>query len=366
VKRILIVKMWALGDVLVATPLLRALKALYPDCSISWLVEQRYAGVVADNPLIDDVISIDWRSWQKDFRYGKVFPYIRTGVEIRQELKRRNFDIEICLTPDKWWCVWFHAAPMRIALFPTNKPGLLARFYTDIILRQPGSTTHHIDRNLQPMQILGDSGPYDRRIVFAVTVQNEQIVKRFLDGLHGFNPEKPYVIFHPGTSQKTKCWPTNNFAVLAALLIGQTQVIVTGSSEDRDLAEQIKGATACEGVFVAAGWLGSIGETAALIKGALGVVTGDTSILHIASALEIPTVAIYGSTRPNEYASLFDKTVTLFDDSLTCSPCYNSACLLVGAEHLQCLTRITPETVYNGLLSLVSFSDLADPSTDFS
>ena len=64
-QRILIVKMWALGDILMATPLLRALKREYPDCSISWLVEKDQAGILKGNPFIDEVIDFDSGTWRQ-------------------------------------------------------------------------------------------------------------------------------------------------------------------------------------------------------------------------------------------------------------------------------------------------------------
>jgi ADP-heptose:LPS heptosyltransferase len=346
--------MWALGDILVATPLLTALKKQFSGCEISWLVDKDYVGAVADNPLIDDIVSIDWRSWQKDFRYGNLLSYILTGLRISQDLKRRKFDIVISLTPDKWWCLWFNCAPVRLALFPSNKPGFLAKFYTHFLLRQPGSTDHHVDRNLSVLQLLGIDGPYDRRLVFGIAENNRGAAQQFLADQPDSASIGRYVVFHPGTSQKTKCWSTDYFAALADLAAPDLRVIITGSKSDRVLAEEIKSqANTKQSIVIAAGELANMGQTAALIQGASAVVTGDTSILHIASALNIPTVAVYGSTRPNEYVPLFGSNALLYDDTVTCAPCYKSSCALVGKEHLSCLRKITPPVVYERLISLI-------------
>jgi ADP-heptose:LPS heptosyltransferase len=353
-KRILIVKMWALGDILVATPILTALKARFPDCKISWLVDKKYRGAVDGNPLIDEVISIDWTAWQRDFRYGNLWKYFAAGRLIRRDLQRRNFDIQISLTPDKWWGVWFNCAPIRIALFPSEKPGILGMFYTDVIIRFPGSTDHHIDRNLLVMNPLGGSGDYDRRIVFGVTDEDNQVAEQFLAQHFNRHSGSRYVVFHPGTSQRTKCWPASNFASLADLVSRSLNVVITGSPAEQGLAEEIKRiAVNRESIVIAAGQLANLGQTGALVKNAAAVVTGDTSLLHISSALNIPTIAIYGSTRPNEYAPLFGSNELLYDDTVSCAPCYKSTCSLPAEEDLLCLKRITPQIVSKSLFSIL-------------
>jgi ADP-heptose:LPS heptosyltransferase len=128
------------------------------------------------------------------------------------------------------------------------------------------------------------------------------------------------------------------------------KVVITGSHSDQRIANNIKSHSENnKSIVIAAGEVKRLGQTGALIKGAIGVVTGDTSILHISSALNIPTVAIYGSTRPNEYTPLFGKNVLLYDENTPCAPCYSSSCALTGKKHLKCLKAVTAESVLDKL-----------------
>jgi heptosyltransferase-2 len=97
----------------------------------------------------------------------------------------------------------------------------------------------------------------------------------------------------------------------------------------------------------------TIGQTAALIAQATAVVTGDTSVLHMASALETPVVGIYGSTRPGDNIPQFGPHALLYDDTISCAPCYKSRCPLTGSDHLRCQKAVTPERVLSAIETLL-------------
>jgi ADP-heptose:LPS heptosyltransferase len=345
--RILIVKMWALGDILLATPLLRALKGHYgEDCSITWLADHRYAGVLEGNPLVDEVIAFDSPLWRRYYRYGQWLSYGRMSSAMRRDLLARRFDIVINLTAEKWWSIWFQVAPVRVGLFPRLQPGLIGRLYTHAVPR-PAKPMHNSDHYLLAAESLGISGPHDRRMVAAASTADRAGVESFLRAQPGFVPERPLVILHPGTSQETKCWPTEHFAALADSLLNDFTVVVTGSPAEGEMARDIVEKMGARGgeAIVAAGTLPRIGHLVAMTERAAVVVTGDTSALHIASAVDTPVVCVYGSTRPDDNRPQFGTNVLLFDDAIPCAPCHKSHCALSGGERLQCLRAVTPERV---------------------
>jgi len=82
-------------------------------------------------------------------------------------------------------------------------------------------------------------------------------------------------------------------------------------------------------------------------------VTGDTALLHIASALGRPLVGIYGSTRPGDNAPLFGPHVLLYDDHVFCAPCYREHCPLAGDNFLKCQKAVTPNQVLAAMETLL-------------
>lgn len=350
-KRILIVKFWAMGDILMATPILRALKAAWPDCHVSWLVDMAYADVLHHNPFLDEVIPFDSGAWRREFRYFRVGPYWKMSRRLQDDLRARRFDIVLNLTAEKWWGLWLGVAPVRIGLFPTPHLGWMRRFYTEAIPRPAKAPSHNSRHYLRVVRALGIEGPFDERLALGVSPESVARAEAFLCAQPGYDPAKPLLLLHPGTSQASKCWPAASYAAVAKRLKERFSVVVTGSPRERALAEEVvRGAGTG---IVAAGELTHLGDTAALAARAAVVVTGDTSMLHIASALETPLLGIYGSTRPADNAPLFGSQRLLFDDSVPCAPCKLARCPLGGADHLRCQRAITPERVVSALNELL-------------
>ena len=363
-KRILIVKLWALGDILMATPLLRALKRQWPDCEITWLADKGYAGVLEDNPLLTGVIPFDSGAWRRHWRYGRFWSYWRMSQALRRDLRRRRFDVVINLAGEKWWSVWFNVAPITVGLFPRAEPGRMGRLYTHALPRADNPWVHNTTHYLRPAAALGIPGPYDERMVMGLSPRHRAAVRDFLRRQLGYDPRKPLVVLHPGASQDSKCWPAASFAAVAATLHGRFNVVLTGSPKERALAEAIVAAlpAGTPPPLIAAGRLPHIGQTAALVAQAAAVVTGDTSVLHISSALGTPLVGIYGSTRPGDNAPLFGPRVLLHDDSVPCAPCYKADCPLRGDAHLRCQRAITPAQVLAGLDTLLKETHELSPA----
>lgn len=354
-SRILIVKLWAIGDILLATPLLTALKKGFPGSSITWLVDRRYAGILEGNPLIDEVIAFDSETWRAHFRRGNVLAYLGMSRALVRSLKRRQFDIAINLAGEKWWAAWFNIAPVRIGLFPRPRVGLMGRIYTRAIPRALNPRLHNSRHYLLPAKELGIPEPYDEQIVVGIPERARRSAKEFLAADLRYDPRKPLVVLHPGASQESKRWPPKYYAATAARLAGGHNIVVTGSPAERDLAEEIAAhmPAGAPAPIVAAGALSGILETGALVEMAAAVVTGDTSVLHIASALGTPLVAIYGSTRPGDNAPLYGEHRLLFDDAVSCAPCYKADCRFHGDNRLRCLHSVTPAQVLAALEELI-------------
>ena len=354
-NRILIVKLWALGDILMATPLLTALKRRWPECQITWLADTHYAGVLEDNPRLHEVIPFDSGTWRRHWRYGRFLPYARMSWALREDLRRRRFDAVINLTAEKWWSVWFNVAPVTVGLFPSAEPGRMGRRYTHAIPRADSPSVHNTTHYLRPAAALGIPGPYDEHLVMGVSAGHAAAVRDFLCDQPGYDPNKPLIVLHPGASQGTKCWPAASFAAVAAALGDRFNLVLTGSPSERPLAEAVLAAlpAGASPPLVAAGRLPAIVQTAALVRQAAAVVTGDTSVLHIASALGTPLVALYGSTRPGDNVPQFGPRFLLYEDSVPCAPCYKARCPLRGDAYLRCQHAVTPSQVLKALETLL-------------
>jgi heptosyltransferase-1 len=360
--RILIVKMWAIGDILMATPLLRALHRQYPGCEITWLADKRYAAILDGNPMLHDVIAFDNRLWQKRFRYGQIVPYLKMTMDMRRDLNRRKFDLVINLTAEKWWAVWFQCAPVSVGLFPRPVPGYMGKLYTKAVRRSLDIWLHNSEHYILPAPALGIPGPYDRRMSVPERPEDEVFVRNFLAGQPGYRPDLPTVVLHPGTSQASKCWPVDYFAALVDKIGDAANVVITGGPGEETLAQSIvdlvrisspsslgrgaeeRGGVGSAPISTAAAF--DLRQTAALVKMASVVVTGDTSVLHIASAVETPFIGVYGSTRPGDNAPFFGEHTYVYNENVKCSPCGHADCPLKGEDFMKCMRTVTVDSVY--------------------
>ena len=360
-KRVLIVKLWALGDILMATPLLIALHRGDPEVRITWIADAQHAAILKDHPLIDELIAFDTGNWRRLLRAGRCGQWLAEARRLHGEMRRRQFDAAINCHPEKWWTWILCAAPVRIGLFPTTRLPLTRWLYTQALPKV--KSLHNTDDYLRTVQALGVPGPFERSMNVSVSPQDRAEARAFLQNCAAYRPGLPMIILHPGTSQPSKCWPTESFARVAAGL-PNFNVVVTGSPREAALAEAIADALppGTPPLLNAVGKLPGIGAAAALVQHSAAVVTGDTALLHIASALGTLLVGIYGSTRPGDNAPLFGPQVLLFDDTVPCAPCYREHCPLAGREFLRCQKAITPAQVLAAIQRLLKETHERSPS----
>ena len=351
-RRILIVKLWALGDLLMATPLVTALRAQSPSVHIAWLADARNADLLEGQPGIDEVIRIDSGRWRRKLRKGDVLGWLKEAGFWRRGLGARRFDAVINCHPDLWWTRILCPVPLRVGLFHAAKPSLLGRLYTHAVPKP--KNVHNTDYYLEGAKALGFSGPFVRHMRFEVLPEATSEAQAFLSAAEGYDPNLPLLALHPGTSQEPKSWLPEHFAAVAARLTPRFNIVITGSPNEAALASAVC-ALLPPGTrlpLIAAGRFRSIGATAALIQQAAALVTGDTSALHLASALGTPLVGIYGGSRPGDNAPLFGPHALLFDDTVPCAPCYKERCPLRGSEHLRCQRAVSPGQVLAALETL--------------
>lgn len=352
-KRLLLIKLWASGDILMTTPLLTALRQSYPDLHIAWAVDTGHAEILRGQPLIDELIPIDTGRWRRFLRKGNVLAW---GIESQRwyrEMQVRQFDAIINCHPDQWWTRILCPSRVGVALYPSSKLPITRHLYTHSLAR-PVVPMHNSDYYLQTLSALGLSGPFDRHMLLPITAESQSQASAFLQNESAYRKDLPLILLHPGTSQASKCWPTDYFAEVAAALLPEHNVVITGSPRELPLASAILAVLPPDGLkpLIAIGKLPSIGATAALVQLATAAVSGDTAVLHMASALETPLVGIFGSTRPGDNQPLYGPQVLLYDNSVSCAPCYQGNCPLKGSLFMQCQRAVTPKQVLAALKQL--------------
>lgn len=335
-KNILIIKMSSLGDVIHALPFSAALRKLYPQAKISWLVHPQFSGFLPDPPIIDEVIYFN----KVEFNKMNLFSKINFLRNFRKELHAKKFDLVIDLQG------LFKSAVVAALTGCSNRIGYCEmREGSGLVSRAicgEHSQDHVIERYLDVARYLGAD---IREIEFPLPdlKKEEQSVREKL-AEKGFDGDE-YVVFVPGARWETKEWPPKHYAALADKIAGSGMYIVlAGGPDEREKAALIEASAETDRIIDLTGQT-SLKELAALIKGCKVFISGDTGPLHFAAALKKPLIAMYGPTKAERTGPYGSDNITILTTTAQCAGCLKKHC---GDWH--CMYDITPETVYDEYL----------------
>ena len=308
-QNILIIKLRYIGDVLLATPTVRAIKAARPDVRVTMMVNRGTEDVLSGNPDIDELIALDKGSLAAQSR-------------LIAGLRHRRFDTVIDLTDGdrSAFLSWTSGAPVRIGFNDEHR--WRGRYYTQVVQPMPG-VRHRIDRDLEvlkPMSIQAVS----KDPQLWLTPEEEHSADQLLDQL-GVQRSQPMVILQPGARYWFKAWPPERYAELADRFRSQhgCQVLIGGSDQDIDLAQQIR-QRAKSSLVIMAGRT-TIKQFAAIAKTSALFVGSDSGAMHIASAVGTPVVALFGPSSPREWGPRGGPVEVLYKE-IDCRSCFHPTC----------------------------------------
>lgn len=338
-KRILIVNVNWLGDVLFSTPFIKALRRYCPDGYIACMVVPRCREVLEGNPNLDEIILFHEDGKHKGF-LGK--------LRFVRYLKSRGFHQAVLLhrSLTRTILVWLSGIPERIGYY-TKKRGLLLTHR--VIL--PGAGLHRARYYLNLAQAMGIEFDEDCGCEFFITDNERRWAQGFLKE-EGIGGDDILVALNPGGNWEPKRWPWKNFAELADRLLGElgAKVVFTGSAKDGKLARQI-----CESMKAPLPII-SCGKTTLKQLGAIFersnlVISNDSGPLHIAVSMKRQTLGLYGPTSPDITGPFEkkEKTSVVIHKDVGCQlPCYKLSC-----SDYKCMKAISVDEVFEAASALV-------------
>ena len=336
-RRILCVRLDSVGDVLMTTPALRALRESEPGRRLTLLTSS--SGALAGRlvPVVDDVVVYD-APWMKA---TPARASSEADHDLIARLRARRFDAAVVFTvfsqdplPAALLC---HLAdvPLRAAHARDKPYGLLTDWTPD---PEPvGGIRHEVRRQLDLVAGLGATTT-DERLCLAVPDAARASVDARLArlGLDG----DAWVAVHPGAMAPSRRYPEESFAA-ALRVLGRrrgVRAVVTGSGDERDVAERVR-AGAGPGAVSLAGEL-DLAELAALLERAPVLVSNNTGPVHVAAAVGTPVVDVYALTNPQH--TPWGVPARVLSHDVPCRWCHSSVCL---TGHHDCVRKVAPEDV---------------------
>lgn len=334
VRSILIIRLSAIGDIVMASPLARALRVRYPDAHIAWMVQPEAKALLEANPDLNEVIVWPRGEWRKLWRERRWVDLIREIKTFARRLRSRRFDLVIdaqgLLKSGIW--AWLSGAPNRIGL--RSKEG--SQWLMSRVLEKPASDKRIGSEYLHLAEELGlDTKSFDMRV--ALTPEDEAFAAELVrkEGL-----ERGYAVICPFTTRPQKHWVEERWPELAARVHEKLglRAVMPGGPGDIFAAQRITDVDT--GHIVNVTGKTTLRQAAALIRGSSLLVGVDTGLTHMGIAFNIPTLVLFGSTCP--YTDTRRDNAVVLYKKLECSPCKrNPTC---GGRY-PCMTSITVDEV---------------------
>lgn len=347
-RRILLVRMDNLGDVLVTTPAFHAVRRALPDAELALLAGPVGAQAGRLNNDLDDVIVHD-APWVDP--WGELPQDSERELRLISQLKERQFDGAIIFTsfrqsplPAAFAC-YLADIPLRVAASVDGPGSLLTTRH-----RHPGRMMHEVQRGLDLVGSIGIP-PAELDLVLDVPPAASHRAKERIAGLRS-RPEQPVVAVHPGCTMPARTYPWEMFAEVADLLVARldARVVLTGTASERGLTDRVAGRMRSSAVNLA-GEL-AFDEFAGLIEQADLAITNNTGPMHVAAAVKTPVVALFALTNPPEQWGPWNVPYRQLYHDVSCRICYSRIC---PYDH-ECLTLVSPAMVVDAADELLAES----------
>ena len=338
VPRTLVISPNWIGDAVMAQPLLRLLRERHPERPIDVLAPGWVAPVWRAMCEVDTVLGAP-------FRHGAL--QLRERRDYAKMLRARGYaDAYVLPNTLKFALIpWLAGIPKRVGYKGEMRYGLLNVMHHDNKDAPRPMVSFYAALANAPARDVPAPSALPRPALHVPQERVAEVVARI-----GLRMDQPLVLFAPGAEfGSAKRWPTAQFAELAKTVQRErpeVQIALMGSGKDREVCDEI--VAAAPGVRNLAGAT-KLDEAVALIARADAVVSNDSGLLHIASALNRPIVAIYGPTDPLHAPPFSDVTKSLYL-ALECAPCRQRECPL---GHHRCMREISPGMVWEPLRLMI-------------
>ncbi len=348
VERVLAIRLDSLGDVLLTTPAIRAIKETIPTAHVTLLASPVGAEVGKLSPGIDDVI-VCQVPWIDPYR---LLPQdSQREMAMIQTLRERQFDGAIIFTsyhqsplPAAYMC-YLADIPLRHAATVDGGGSLLTTRH-----KHPPDLMHEVERGLDLVRPLGFTTRAKEMVLKVSHDDMAQMQNELCD--RGIDVTKSLAVVHPGCNFQARTYPWGNYVRVADLLVERLncEVVFTGSEDERELISNIQSWMKQPSTSMAGKT--NLKRLAALVKAADIVVTNNTGPMHVAAAMKTPVVALFALTNPPSQWRPWMVPYRLLNKPAPCAYCYNRVCP-VGHE---CLTQVTPEEVVEAAGELIEES----------
>lgn len=338
-NKVLIVRLDRIGDVILSTPVIKAVRDAYPESHIAFMVRPYCREVVEGNPYLNEVIVYDKDGSEKD---------IRGNLAFILNLRRHRFNIAIILHPtNRTHLVTFLAGiPERVG-YDKKLGWLLTKRIPH--LKQFG-LKHEIDYTLDILRYIGID-PKEKTLYMPVNEKSESKIKDILK-TNNVADDEMVIAIHPGASCLSKKWPLENFIKAANSLanIYKARIAVLSGIKEKALGDRVADSVSSAPINLSGRT--TVGDVASILRRSKLLISNDSGPVHIACAVGTPVIAIFGRNdrglSPTRWGPAGKDDQVLHKD-VGCDPCLAHNCNIA----FKCLEAITVEEVLSAASAIL-------------
>ncbi len=328
IQKILVIKLRAIGDVLLSTPVLKNLRHNFPNSKIDFLTEPPAKEIIEGNPFIDELI---------------IFEREKNSIKKFLNLRKRKYDLVIDLfcNPRSALITFATGARYRVGY------AFRGRGYAYNIKLKPRKEVHHnVEFNLDALRTIG-LDIVDKKLYMPLSDESENFAKKFWDE-YNLN-DKLVIALNPAGTWETKRWGLEKFASLGDMLaenLGAKILILWGNDKELDDARKIYSSMKIKPIIPPKT---NLKQLASILKRCSFVISNDSGPMHIATAVGTPTLGIYGPTNPYAQGPYGEKHHWIRKEDLNCIACNLTKCTIGNI----CMRDLSVDAVYDAFIELV-------------
>lgn len=330
-KKILLIRFAAMGDTVLLIPAIRSIRKRYPQAEIDFFASNINFDVINLCPYLDH---------KYRFEFSKKMGKLNKNLYLIKMLRKNKYDLIIDFEPFVRLTAiisYFVKSNFTIGFNTKNQyKHLIFDFYVN-----HSGNKHEIDNFFSLISLINCNN-FDKQLELWTTTESE---KKILNKISSLKDNEKLIIIHPSTGgvNHPRQWPEEYFIELIKFIKGKVKcsIILIGSKSEKEVSNKIIKHFTSE-VYDFTGET-DLYETIELIKRANLFISGNTGTMHIASAFDIPLIALHGPTNPIRFGPL-GKNSYVIKSQIHCSPCLNLG-FEYGCDKYPCMKLITPEDV---------------------
>ena len=339
INKILVIRVDGIGDLLNSTPAIALLRENYPSAEITVLARPLNAAVLIGNPDVDRILIFD-----RDGEHSGIL----ARLQFYRELRRERFQLAVAMQTAMWshLVAFLSGATYRLGRYQKRFRSTLTHAWRG---KYRKGETHEVDRNLELVRLIC-TGEGKRELIFELSSDEIAAAEAQLASL-GIGKDAFLIGIHPGGSSFDKRWPEKQYAEFADRLSRQynATVLLLRGPEEAELVRNIQAAMQSDAITYAPE---TIRELGAMLSYCDLVVCNDSGPMHLAAALAVPTVAIFGPTDHVAWHPLSENAAIVRRD-MPCWPCSAHKCK-IGWE---CTKKLPVEPVWDATIRTIEASE---------